>query len=172
MSVYKQSRRDLSLPYALLSSKKKGSEYQHPESPFATVCTVAAGLQQVYYLLTVKFPRISWSSSNSEYLIHKIMTFHELKTVRWFEFITVRLHSPTSKPHKKYLILEDQNYLSRDSWNFSENQIGSDLVILLELRCSSLDITGNSSCEDYILLILEFYYHAHDPCVTNCSLGL
>ena len=108
MSVYKQSRRDLSLPYALLSSKKKGSEYQHPESPFATVCTVAAGLQQVYYLLTVKFPRISWSSSNSEYLIHKIVTFHELKTVRWVEFITVRLHSPTPKPHKKNLILEDQ----------------------------------------------------------------
>ena len=27
--------------------------------------------------------------------------------------------------------------------------------------------TGNSSCDDYILLILELHYHAHDPCVTN-----
>ena len=32
--------------------------------------------------------------------------------------------------------------------------------------------TGNSSCDDYILLILELHYHAHDPCVTNWSLGL
>ena len=32
--------------------------------------------------------------------------------------------------------------------------------------CSILN-TGNSSCDDYILKILELHYHADDPCVTN-----
>ena len=87
------------------------------------------------------------------------------------QILTVTLSTPLQYPNqpkmKLQIHLKNNSKNMRTKQNWARSILWFPAITLSVISIVGGCYTGNSSCDDYILLILELHCYAHDPCATN-----